>query len=406
MTTIMILAGESSGELYGSLLARAIKRRCPDARIIGIGGIRMQEAGVELIGRISDAFGISEAFSSLGRIKTAYDRARDALTKVRPQVLVPIDYPDFNLRVSAFARALDVKVLYYVSPQVWAWRRGRIKKIACLVDGMAVILPFEEELYRNEGVRCEFVGHPIVEEIGEVLRSIMVDEQTKIGDNVQSAGTALTPDVKRRIKQALGFSPERPLLSFLPGSRPGELKRHLPLVLETIERFRSDPTISPSAYQFCVPLAPNTDEMRYRGYFEELSERGVSLKKGETVTVLAASDAAVVTSGTATLQTAMLRVPMVVIYKLSPLSYALGKRILTVKHISLVNILAGREVVRELLQDRANPDEIARELREIATDRMYREQMVASFGEISAQFAGRRPSDRVAELALEMAGRR
>lgn len=406
MTTIMILAGESSGELYGSLLARAVTRRCPDARIIGIGGNRMQEAGVELIDRISDAFGISEALSSLGRIRAAYNRARDALAKVRPQVLVPIDYPDFNLRVSAFARSLDVRVLYYVSPQVWAWRRGRIKKIARLVDGMAVILPFEEELYRQEGVRCEFVGHPIVEEIGEVLGSLMAKEETKICGSVQSAGTAVPPDVKIRIKEVLGFPPERPLLSFLPGSRPGELERHIPLALETIERFRSHPAIVPFSYQFCVPLAPNTDEKRYGRSLEKLREKGVSLKKGETVKVLAASDVAVVTSGTATLQTAMLHVPMVVIYKLSPLSYHLGKRILTVRHISLVNILAGREVVRELVQDRANPDEIVRSVQEIASDRTYRERMVASFREIGAQFAGRRPSDRVAEMVLEMADRR
>ncbi len=161
----MIVSGESSGELYGSLLARALRNKWPDVHIIGIGGQRMSEAGVELISHISDAFGIFKAVASLRKLKTAFDNAVEALRKFRPDVLVLIDYPDFNLKVAKEAKSLGIKVLYYVSPQVWAWRKGRVRKIASLVNRMAVLLPFEEKIYKDAGLPCEFVGHPILEEI-------------------------------------------------------------------------------------------------------------------------------------------------------------------------------------------------------------------------------------------------
>jgi len=171
MNTVMIVTGESSGELYGSLLAKALKSKWPDLHIIGVGGERMIEAGVELISRTSDAFGLVEAVSAYRRVKATFDKTVNIMKKVMPDVLVLIDYPDFNLKVAKVAKLLGIKILYYVSPQVWAWRKGRIKKIVSLVDRMAVILPFEEEIYKSAGVPCEFVGHPILEEIESVLQS-------------------------------------------------------------------------------------------------------------------------------------------------------------------------------------------------------------------------------------------
>ncbi len=396
--TVMILAGESSGELYGSLLAKALRRKWPDVHIIGIGGSRMKEAGVELIARTSDAFGVVEALSALGKIRTALQRAGNALREFRPQVLIPIDYPDFNLRVAAMARRLGSKVLYYVSPQVWAWRKGRIQRIARLVDKMMVILPFEERLYRDAGVACEFVGHPVVEDIDTLI--------SETGCGRQSAGS-LQAELKTCMKRALHLDEKRPLLSILPGSRPSELKRHFPLILQTAQKFRKDADIASARdYQLCVPLAPNTDEEPYRFYLETLQREGVMIRRGESVKVLAASDMAVVASGTATLQAALLEVPMVVIYRLSPLTYQLGKRIVRVKHIALVNILSGGEVVRELLQSDANPHEIIKALRKISSGQKYREDMIAAFRAIKQQFAGKHPSDRVAEVAMEMAGER
>ncbi len=392
MNTVMIIAGESSGELYGSLLAKELKRQWPDLHMLGIGGSRMSEAGVELVARTSDAFGLMEAVSSLRRVRAAFRSAVSALKTYKPRVLVLIDYPDFNFRVGKIAKSLGIKILYYVSPQVWAWRKGRVKKIAGFVDRMAVILPFEEELYRAAGVPCEFVGHPILEEIGDVL---------------EKAGNKRLTDAELRtsFKAALGLDPNKPVLSLLPGSRPSELTRHMPLMVEVVRAVKSDPELqSLKDYQFCMPLAPNTDEMKYGRFLEVLKQEGVVINKGESVRTLASSDMAVVASGTATLQTALLEVPMVVIYKLSALSYHLGKRILDVKYISLVNILSDREVVKELIQDRANPREIMGELRRIAFDPSYRDNMIFHYKKMKEPFSGKSTSKRVAEMVMELAG--
>lgn len=395
MAHIMIVAGESSGELYGSLLAKALKSKCPDVHIMGVGGEKMSEAGVELISSISDAFGLTEAISAFGKIKAAFNKTVEALKQCRPAVLVLIDYPDFNLKVAKLARSLGIKILYYVSPQVWAWRKGRVKKIAGLVDRMAVILPFEEEIYRNAGIPCEFIGHPVLEEIESVLG---------IPKSFNVQGSAFSEERRSLFKTAIGLEPDRPLLSLLPGSRPSELKRHLPLIIEVIRRFKREPEISEKGYQLCMPLTLNTDETRYHSYLETLRQEGVDIKKGESVKVLAASDLAVVASGTATLQTALLEVPMVVVYKLAPLTYHLGKHIIKVKHISLVNILSGREVVQELIQDRANPGGIVKELKKIITDTKYREDIIHYYRKVKEPFSGKNPSERAADIVIEMAG--
>lgn len=397
----MIVSGESSGELYGSLLAKALRSRRPDLHIIGVGGERMKEAGVELVSHISDAFGLIEAVSSLNKIKAAFDNSIAAIKQHKPEVLVLIDYPDFNLRLAKAAKQLGVKILYYVSPQVWAWRKGRVKQIAALVDRMAVILPFEEKIYSNAGLPCEFVGHPILEEIEEVLGSEA--ERLNSLKGIIRESPCIDPELRSHLKSVLGLEAGQPLLSILPGSRPSELNRHLPLMVNVVREIRGDPETSARNYQVCMPLAPNTDEMRYRSHFEDLRREGVVLIKGDTVRALAASDLSVVTSGTATLQTAFLEVPMVVVYKLSPLTYHLGKRIIRVKHISLVNILSGGDVVAELIQHRANSKEILNELKKIISDENYRNDMITAFRKIKDRFSGRKASERVAEIIIEMA---
>ena len=408
MNTIMIVAGESSGELYGSLLARALKSKWPDLYIIGVGGERMKKAGVELVSSTSDAFGLVEAVSAYRKVKAVFKKAVDAIRKFMPEVLILIDYPDFNIRLAKLAKRLGIKILYYVSPQVWAWRKGRVKKIAGIVDRMAVILPFEEKIYREAGLKCEFVGHPILEEIESILESEVKNLPPSRPPLVNNPPIPpLARGGKGGFKTALGLDSDKPLLSLLPGSRPHELNRLLPLMIEIVRQFKRDPEInSGKNYQFCIPLAPNTDESRYGLYLEALKQEGVIIKKGESVRVLAASDMAVVASGTATLQTAFLEVPMVVIYKLSLLTYLLGKLILDVKYISLVNILSGRGVVTELLQDRANPEYIIKELKKIMFDMNYREGMLNHYRLIKKLFSGKRASKRVAEMVMEMAGRR
>ena len=402
----MIVAGESSGELYGALLARALKEMRPNLRVIGVGGERMKEAGVDLVSHISDAFGLIEAVSSFKKIKTAFHNSVRAIEQFRPEVLVLIDYPDFNLKLAKIAKSLGIRILYYVSPQVWAWRKGRVRKIAALVNRMAVILPFEEKIYKNAGLSCEFVGHPILEEIAAVFESEigkMSSFDVPPNRKVSGGAGAPGPELRTRFKEVLGFDPDRPLLSVLPGSRPSELNRHLPLMIDVVRRIKADAEINQGKrYQVCMPLAPNTDDQRYGSYLEILRREGVEVRKGETVKILAASDLAVVTSGTATLQTAFLGVPMVVVYKLSPLTYHLGKRIIKVKYISLVNILSGREVVVELIQHRANPREIVGELKNIIFDTGRREEMLRAFEKIKERYSDKTASRRVAEIAIEM----
>jgi lipid-A-disaccharide synthase len=410
----MIVAGESSGELYGSLLAKELKSRKPDLRIIGVGGERMDKAGVELVSSTSDALGLVEAVSAYRKVSDAFKKTVNSIKTLRPAVVVLIDYPDFNIRIAKVAKSFGTKILYYVSPQVWAWRKGRVKKIASIVDRMAVILPFEEKIYRDAGLKCEFVGHPVLEEIESVLeevRSKDLDVRAKHPPSPPlirgglEGGSSPNSELRTYFKAALGLNPDKPLLSLLPGSRHNELSRLLPLMIDVVRQFKSDHEINSAAdYQFCVPLAPNTDGKRYGYYLDALEQEGVFIKKGESVKVLAASDMAVVASGTATLQTAFLEVPMVVVYKLSPITYHLGKHILDVRYISLVNILSGREVVTELLQDQANPEEIIKQLKRIMFDTKYREDMLDSLRLIKEPFWGKKASVRVAEILMEMAG--
>ncbi|MBI5634724.1 MAG: lipid-A-disaccharide synthase [Nitrospirae bacterium] len=374
--TVMIVAGETSGELYGALLAEALKKKVPHLRVVGIGGERMQAAGVELLSGIASAFGLTEALSSLKALKETFRKASDAFQQYRPSVVVLIDYPDFNLRLAAEARKQDIPVLYYVSPQVWAWRRGRVKKIAKLVDRMAVILPFEEQIYRDTGLDAEFVGHPVLDEMHQIQ-----------------------PD-KKALKAELGLDPDMRLISLLPGSRPHELERLLPLLRDTVIQSKQDFP----GFQYCLPFAPNTDLIQHKALIDALQLEGVKINKGKSLKTLAASDYAVIASGTATLQAVLLGLPLVVVYKVFPLTFWLGKRIVQVKHVSLVNILSKREVVRELLQKDATVKNIMLELKRMMSDTPYRLKMQKTYDEVREIFSEKHASDRVSDMVMEMAG--
>lgn len=399
MPCVMIIAGESSGELYGSLLAKELIKKSDNIQLTGIGGERMKETGVELISSISDAFGLTEALKSFKKLKRAYNNSLSTIKTRKPDVLVLIDYPDFNLKLAKEAKKLGIKILYYVSPQVWAWRRGRVRKIAEIVDMIAVILPFEEKIYKDAGVRCEFVGHPVMEEIEEVSNLYF--------EKNQSLSFSIDAGFRNFFKTSIGARTDSQLIALLPGSRPHELEKLLPLMIDIVKKFKSDTNIfSKSKFQFCMPLAPNVDENRYSILLDELKNEGVLISKGNSVKVLASSDIAVVASGTATLQTALLEVPMIVVYKLSPLTFFLGKKIIRVSHISLVNILSGnKDVVKELLQDNANPAEVLKELKRIIFDTTYKNEMLNNLRKIKSLFAGKKPSERVADIVLELAGK-
>lgn len=376
MKKVFILAGESSGELYGSLLARALRARWGDVRIFGVGGQRMREEGVELVAEVSGAFGLVELLSSLKKIKETFSTVVSAIRRERPDVIVLIDFPDFNIGVAREISDSGIPILYYVSPQVWAWRGKRVHTIARISDCVAVILPFEPELYEGTGARCEFVGHPILEEFASL------------------------PADKQSVKRDLGLSGESPVLALLPGSRDSELSRLLPVMRGVADQFRA----RRPEFQLVMPVAPNVKREKHSGPLGELADRGVRLIDGDAVRVLAASDIGVVASGTAALQAAFVGIPLVVIYRLFPLTYFLGKMIVRVKYINLVNIMCDEMVITELLQKEARPGRIVEELQRILSDDAHRQRMLERFREVRSRFEGRHASERVSAIVGELAG--
>ncbi|MGO9013463.1 MAG: lipid-A-disaccharide synthase [Dissulfurispiraceae bacterium] len=380
---IMIIAGESSGELYGALLAKMLLSRNPGLRISGVGGERMESAGVELISVISSSFGLIEAIRTFGKIKKTFKKIVAALTSFAPQVVVLIDYPDFNIPVAREAKRRGIKVLYYVSPQVWAWRIGRVATIGKLVDAMAVILPFEAELYRSTGIPCEFVGHPVMDEI---------------------AGVAGNSD---SIKAELGLQPDRPVMALMPGSRPHEVQKLLPLMAAAAAAMKER---SPE-YQFVMPVAPNLGTEALSVMTNELKEFDPHslVITDQAVKALLSADIALIASGTATLQAALLGVPMVVLYKLSAFTYFVGKLVVKVNYVSLANILLDKSVrddsglrIRELLQGAANKKNIMEELVHLSDSQEYRNAMISQMEKVRAFFLNRNASLRVAEMVEQL----
>ncbi|GBD99412.1 lipid-A-disaccharide synthase [bacterium BMS3Abin07] len=376
MKKVFIITGESSGELYGALLARELGNRRDNVRVMGVGGEMMRREGVELVAEISGAFGLMELVSSLRELRRTMNKVIRTILNEKPDVVVLIDFPDFNIKVAKAIRHSGVKILYYVSPQVWAWRKKRVNTIAKLSDYVAVILPFEVEYYRDSGVKCEFVGHPIIEEI----------ESVKGG--------------KCYIKEQVGLQGDAPVLALLPGSRDSEMKRLLPVLSRLVDLFKEN---YPD-YQFIMPVALNIDRGKYNSLFDRLRQKGVRIVDGEAVRVLSCSDLAVVASGTAALQAALLEIPLVVIYRLSPLTYWIGRMIVDVKYINLVNIMLDKEVIRELLQGMANADTIFNELKHTIEDENLRNWMIPQFRKVGGFFANRNASRRVSEIIGELAG--
>ncbi|MDI6800791.1 MAG: lipid-A-disaccharide synthase [Thermodesulfovibrionales bacterium] len=394
---VMIITGESSGELYGSLLAKELKAQNPELSVIGVGGERMEASGVHLISRISSAFGISEAVKTYSEIKRTFQKVTVSLRSFRPQVIVLIDYPDFNIRVAREAKKLGIKVLYYVSPQVWAWRRKRVKVIGRLVDRMAVILPFEEEIYKQHDIPCEFVGHPVLDEIREIISEVRSQKSEAGNLDIDRQET------KIKVRKELGLISDRPVLALMPGSREHEIKKLLPVMFDAADSIRK----RYPDYQFVLPIAPNLNNSSLSAINSELKRFDhLHLRiAGSSIKSLLASDVAVIASGTSTLQAAILGVPMVVVYKLSPLTYLAGRLIVKVRHISLVNILLERSIrdesgprVKEMLQNDVNKENIMKELSRIIEDSAYNNMMRSQFEKVKGLFTDRRASFRVAEI--------
>lgn len=391
---VMIVAGESSGELYGAYLARELKRKIADIRIIGVGGERMDSEGVELIARISSLFGLVEALKSYSQIKRTFQKVIESLKSFNPQLLVLIDYPDFNIKVAKEAKRHGIKILYYVSPQVWAWRKGRIKTIGRLIDEMAVILPFEEELYKSHNIPCEFVGHPIMDELKDVLEQLMGKGY------LNGKYDFLTDNLKSKAKEGLALKPHKPLLTLMPGSRPHEIEKLLPVISDVIiEVSKKYPD-----FQFLIPIAPNLQEKEVEKIKAlEYTNREITIVKGQSMKALIASDIAIIASGTSALQAAIVGVPMIVLYKLSFLTYIIGRLIVKVRHISLPNILLDKSRendsgvrIKEFLQKEVNKENIMKEIDLIINDRKYRDDIKRQLKKIREMFIHKEASSRVA----------
>ena len=393
----MIIAGESSGELYGSLLAEALRTRYPAVEICGIGGDKMEKAGVTLLSRIASSFGVIEAIRSFRQLRRTYRTIIESLKLNPPQVLVLIDYPDFNMKIAPRARELGIPVFYYVSPQVWAWRSGRIHTMKKIVDFLAVILPFEERLYTSAAVPCEFVGHPIMDEIRQVLKSL------------DCSGTDIGTDaVKNAARRILGVPPEHPVLVVMPGSRRHEITSLLPELVETLRGLRPE---HPD-YDYVVPVAPNLNPS-VRALLQSTLEKEVPGHVrivDNALLALMAADCGIIASGTSTLQAALLGVPHVVIYRLSPVTYWLGRRIIKVRYISLANILldtmeekASSFRALELLQDDVRAANIRHEVLRLMDDSAYRADCLEQFRLVRTVFLEKHATERVADHVARLA---
>ncbi len=329
---IMIIAGEASGDVHGANLAKELYRLKPDLKIFGLGSERMRHAGVETIYDIKDisVVGVTEVIPRLFSIWKVYRGLSSIIRKEPPDLLVLIDFPDFNLMLAKVAKKAGVPIVYYISPQVWAWRSGRINKIARLVKKILVILPFEAKIYKKAGVECEFVGHPLLDEV-------------------------IPKYSKRDAVKRFGLKANKPVFGLLPGSRRNEIYFLLEPMLKTAALIKDK---IPDA-QFILPVAHGLDFVKIRNDAEK-SGVHINVIDDNAVDAMNISDMIIVASGTATLQAAIIGVPMVILYKISLISYFIARLLVDVKDIGLVNIVAGKRIVPELLQKDVNPEMIFR----------------------------------------------
>jgi lipid-A-disaccharide synthase len=329
---LLLSSGEPSGDLYGAEMIRHLRLSCPGLSVFGLGGDHLQAQGSALVAHVRElaVVGLFEVISHLRRIRQVFRELLAEVDRQRPDLAVLVDYPDFNLRLARELHRRGIPVVYYVSPQLWAWRGGRIRIIRDTVRRMIVIFPFEEALYRDAGVPVTFVGHPLVDLVHpHPSREAFLDE--------------------------LGLDPQRPTLALLPGSRPKEVRHNLPPLAGAVRQLRSrHPEL-----QFVLAAAPSLEIDLIRGLLGDLP---VPIVQDRTHAVVGAATLALVASGTATVETALLGTPMLVVYRLSALTYALGRPLVKVPHYAMVNLIAGRRVVPELIQGDFTPSRVAQEV--------------------------------------------
>lgn len=373
----MIVAGEASGDMYGARLVSALRNQAPGITFFGIGGPKMEEAEVRILYRVSEVavVGMTEVLPKMRFIHQALNELKDALKDNPPDLVILIDYPGFNLHLSKKAHDLGIPVLYYIPPQVWAWRERRVKKIAKRVDRVAVILPFEKEFYSRYGIRVEYVGHPLLDGLEERGSSEQVRGHPGIGGD------------------------QFPVVGLLPGSRNEEITRHMPPMMGAAEIIsRTYPDL-----RCILPLASTVGEEIVKPYLEDV-KFDVTVRSADTKEVLRECDLALIASGTATLEAAITETPMVILYKVSFLTYLISKLLAKVSHIGLVNLVAGGEIVPELIQGDATDSRLAEEGLRILEDEAIREDMKANLRMVRDQLGQGGASERAAAIAGEMMG--
>jgi len=373
LTRIMIAAGEASGDLHGSNLVRVALSFNPDLKFYGIGGEKLKAAGVDLYFDLEHQglFGLTEIVTSLRNTLRILRTLKKSLHEEKPAALVLIDYPDFNLSLAKTAKRLGIPVFYYISPQIWAWRRGRVKKIKRFVDRMAVVFPFEVDFYQQYGLEVSFVGHPLLD-------------------------VMTPPRPKAEVKVELGFDPSRPLLALLPGSRLTEIRQHLALMLEcAFEARRQRPDLS-----LAVAQADTFKDGDLAPFLEDGPDK-VKLVIGRTHLLQNAADVVLTASGTATLETALMLTPMVVIYRVRPLTHFFIKRLAKVDYVALANLIARERLVPELLQKEARPDRITAELMRLLNEPESRVKMIEGLRRVREKLGAPGGSQRAARLLLE-----
>jgi lipid-A-disaccharide synthase len=376
---IFISAGDPSGEMHAARLIARLREMAPGLRVTGIGGPAMQEAGAELLCSLDRlaVMGLAEVAGSLWFFFRLLAETRQRLRRDRPDLVVLVDFPDFNLRLAAEAKKLGLPVLYYISPQVWAWRQGRRKKIAALADRLAVVFPFEKEFYRGLDLEVEFVGHPLME--------------------------APEPPPRGEFCRVHGLDPGRHILGLMPGSRTQELKRHLDIFLgaaRLIRRERGD-------VQFALGLLPHTAAALSGQERQALRDLGVRSVLSESSALIAHSRVLITKSGTTTMEAALAGTPMVIGYRTSPLSYSLARRLVRVEHIGMPNLLVPRPEIPELVQEALTPEAVAQKaLGMIEDSSPLRQRILDQCAAVRELLATPRPASlRVAEIVLEMCGK-
>jgi lipid-A-disaccharide synthase len=365
--TIFLSAGEPSGDVHGARLAAALRRRIPGVRIEGLGGDRLAAEGMHLHAHTSElsVMGFAEVARHLPYFLKLQHGIRSRLDRGGVDLVIPIDYPGFNLRLAGWARRRGIPVLYYIAPQVWAWHRSRVKRMARDTDRVATVLPFEEDFLRRGGVQAEFVGHPLLER--------------------EDAPAPLADCALR-----WGIDPARPILALLPGSREQEVERHLELFSEAAATVvAARPEVQP-----VIAASDDLPSDLYRGARWPLAD--------DTRALLHHSRAALVKSGTSTLETALAGTPLVVAYRMNPISYRIARRVVRVPHIALANLVAGSRIAPELIQHEAAPETLAAELLPLLEDSQERARQRAAWSQIRATLGETAASERVADMAADL----